>query len=182
MTRRIESQRNQFPLRTAAHCPHQDLAESHRAHGTVHTTGGRIMPGWKLAVADTATQQSRLADTASWTHHVAVPPSPLAIQGAQAYANLRGFSDPHDTNYSHIMQSPDRVARVGRHFDSLPVYSPAAVPHFAAMADEVDDQYDFMTNRLGIKVQPVDHDPYAHVGEMMADVNNNKTLKPIWRN
>lgn len=179
MSRRIEPQREQFPHRIAAHVPHPDLAESHRAHGTVHTSGGRILPGWKLAVADAATQASRLADPTGWTHHVAVAPSPLAIQGARAYASLKGLPDPHDTDYTHIMQSPERVARVGRHFDALPTYSPEAVPHFAAMADEVNHQYDFLTNRLGIRVQPVDYDPYAHVGEMMADVANNKTLKVL---
>lgn len=158
---------------------HPDLAESHRAHGTVHTSGGRIIPGWKLAVADTATQQSRLADQAGWTHHVAVSPSLMAIQGARAYSSLRGFGDPHDTDYTHIMQDPQRVARVGQHYDSLPIYSPEAVPHYLAMQKEVNDQYDFLTKNMGIKVQPVDYDPYAHVGEMMADVNNNKTLKVL---
>lgn len=180
MSRRVESQRDQFAYRIAAeHCPHQDLADSHRAHGTVHTTGGRILPGWKLAVADTATQQSRLADPAGWSHHVAVTPSGLAVAGARAYASLRGLGDPHDSDYSRVMQSPERVARVGRHYDAMPDHDPAALPHYHAMLKEVGDQYDFMTNRLGIKVQPVDYDPYAHVGEMMADVNNNKTLKVL---
>lgn len=180
MSRRVESQRDQFAYRIAAeHCPHQDLADSHRAHGTVHTTGGRILPGWKLAVADTATQQSRLADPTGWSHHVAVTPSGLAVAGARAYASLKGLDDPHDTDYSRIMQSPERVARVGRHYDAMPDHDPAALPHYQSMLKEVGDQYDFMTNRLGIKVQPVDYDPYAHVGEMMADVNNNKTLKVL---
>lgn len=168
-----------FPFWSAGYVAHPDLAESHRAHGTAHSSCGRVIPGWKLAVADTATQESRLADTAGWTHHVAVAPSRFAIEGARAYANLKGFTDPHDTDYSQIMQSPERVARVGRHYDSLPTYSPAAVPHFAAMQKEVNDQYDFLTNNMGIKVQPVDYDPYAHVGELMADVHNNGTLKVL---
>lgn len=163
----------------ARHRPHPDLAESLRAHGTVHTTGGRVLPGRRTAVADTATQQSRLADPAGWSHHVAIAPSGLAVAGARAYASLRGLDDPHDTDYSGIMQSPERVARVGRHYDAMPDHDPAALPHYHAMLKEVGDQYDFMTNRLGIRVQPVDYDPYAHVGEMMADINGNRTLKVL---
>ncbi len=62
--------------RTSAAHPdsHPDLHESFRVHGTVHTTGGRVLPTWRTAVADRATQESRLADPTGWQHHVAFQP------------------------------------------------------------------------------------------------------------
>jgi hypothetical protein len=158
---------------------HPDLHESFRTHGTVHTTGGRIIPGWRIAVSDTATQEARLADPAGWKFHVEIPPLTAAVEGARAYASKVGLPDPHQLHYNRVRQDPGTVRTVGRHFDSLPENDPGAVPHYAALAKEVNDQFDHMTKTMGIRVQSMDQDPYADVHEMVADVANNKTLKVL---
>lgn len=157
---------------------HPDLHESFRVHGTVHTTGGRVLP-IRTAVADRATQESRLADPTGWSRHVAFQPVASAVQGARAYNSKIGLPDPHQMDYSKIRQNPDTIRTVGRHYDSLPDYDPKAAPHYAAMANEVGHQYDHLTNTMGINVQSMDHDPYSDVHEMIADVNNNKRLKVL---
>jgi len=149
---------------------HPDLHHSFAVHGSVHTTGGRVLPQRTAASFD---------DPAGWNHHVSFEPSQHALQGARAYSNLAGLPDPHSgsVDYHSAMRTPDSVKAVGQHYDSLPNLDKSALPHYAAMRDEVGKQHDFMTNRLGIKTLSVDHDPYSDVHEMLDDVNNNKTLK-----
>lgn len=167
------------PWRTAMPAParHPDLEESLRLHGAVHTTGGRRLLGQRLAVADQRTQETRLLDPAGWTRHLTFTPSGLAIQGARAYAGLKNLDDPHRHDYSNVEQTPQTVRTVGRLYDQLPAHDPRAIGPYQAMRKEVADQHDFMTNRLGIRTQVVDHDPYSDVHEMMDDINKRNTLK-----
>ena len=167
------------PWRTAMSAParHPDLEESLRLHGAVHTTGGRRLLGQRLAVADQRTQETRLLDPAGWTRHLTFTPSGLAIQGARAYAGLKNLDDPHRHDYSNVEQTPQTVRTVGRLYDQLPAHDPRAIGPYQAMRKEVADQHDFMTNRLGIRTQVVDHDPYSDVHEMMDDINKRNTLK-----
>lgn len=180
--RRILTAREQqellSPWRTAAPHRHLDLEEAQRVHGVVHTTGGRRLPVHH-AVADRRTQETRLADPRGWERHISFTPSGLAIQGARAYASLRGLNDPHQVEYTHVMQTPETVRTVGRLYDQLPEFDRAAVPSFEAMRREVNDQHDFMTNRLGIKTEAVDYDPYPDVRDMVDDVSKRKTLKVL---
>ncbi|QIG58317.1 hypothetical protein SEA_SKOG_165 [Gordonia phage Skog] len=158
--------------------PHPDLAHQQATHGSVHTSGGRVLPQQgRIARTSPEHQESRLADPAGWAHHVSFSPSGLAITGAKAYTGQLGLPDPHQYSYEQVKQTPDAVRAVGRHYDSLPDLDKKSIPHFEAMRNEVNHQHDFMTNRLGIKTQTVDHDPYADVHEMMHDINTNKRLK-----
>ncbi|AEJ94354.1 hypothetical protein LINSTU_105 [Mycobacterium phage LinStu] len=177
--RRIVTAREQFEMlqpwyREAAAHPeaHPDLHHSFATHGSVHTTGGRVLP---QRTANSPTFQ----DPAGWTFHKSFEPSQHALQGARAYASLVGLPDPHSghVDYLNARRTPDSVAKVAKAYDSLPDMDRSAVPHFQAMADEVAKQHDFMTNRLGIKTQSVDYDPYTDVHEMLHDINHNKTLK-----
>jgi hypothetical protein len=177
--RRILTAREQhqmlLPWRFAApHTPHPDLAESHRLHGSVHTTGGRVLPGWR-----TAAPASGFSDPAGWAYHQSFAPAASARQGASAYASLLGMPDPHSgqIDYLHAGRTPDSVEAVARNYAAMPSFDPSATKHFDAMRDDVRRQHDFMTNRLGIRTQVVDHDPYPDVHAMLDDVNRNKTLK-----
>ena len=142
---------------------HPDLHESLRLHGVVHTTGGRRLAGQRLATADQRTQETRLLDPRGWQRHPSLTPSGLAVQGARAYAGLVGLDDPHQHDYSAVEQTPQTVRTVGRLYDGLPAHDRAALPHYEAMRREVANQHDFMTNRLGLRVESVDHDPYPDV-------------------
>lgn len=169
------------PWHTAADKPapfkksHPDLYHSQKTHGSVHTTGGRVLPVSKWITGASA----NFHDPAGWTFHTSFEPSQHALQGARAYASLTGLPDPHSgsVDYHSANRTPDSVAAVAKAYDGLPNVDPSALKHFRAMGDEVAKQHDFMTNRLGIKTLSVDHDPYSDVHEMLHDINNNKTLK-----
>lgn len=150
---------------------HPDLHHSFAVHGTVHTTGGRVLFGHRLAAS--------FDDPTAWSFHKAFAPSAHAVQGAKAYAGLAGLPDPHNgsVDYHGTMRGQQSVADVAKAYDGLPNLDKSHLSHFKAMGDEVAKQHDFMTNQLGIKTQSVDHDPYSDVHEMVNDVNNNKTLK-----
>jgi hypothetical protein len=173
---RIVTARDQYemlsPWRTAyvADQRHPDLLHTLQIHGSVHTTGGRVLPH-RTAIA--------FGDAAGWQPSASFTPSQHAMAGASAYSSMMGLQDPHagHINYQGAIRTPQSVKAVGQHYDSLPNMDKSAVPSFNAMRDEVSKQHDFMTNRLGIKTQTVDHDPYPDVHHMVADVNNNKTLK-----
>lgn len=150
---------------------HPDLTWQQQLHGSVHTHGGRVLFGHRLAAS--------FDDPAGWQLSSGFQPSSHAIQGASAYANMMGLKDPHagHINYQSAQRTPQSVSAVGSAYDKLPDNDPSSHPSFHAMRDEVNKQHDFMTNRLGIRTQTVDHDPYPDVHHMVADVNNNKTLK-----
>lgn len=152
---------------------HPDLEHSHQIHGTRHTTGGRCLHGWRVGI--------HIDDPVGWQQSASFEPSPLAIEGARAYASLNSLKDPHDggIDYLAARREPHELKATAQHYDSLPVHDPDAEKHFAAMRHEVAKQHDFMTNRLGIKTQVVGHDPYQEVHEMMHDINTNKTLKVL---
>lgn len=65
-------------------------------------------------------------------------------------------------------------------FESMPnddSSNPEVVRAYFKLANEVEEQYKYLTDELGIKVEFVEDDPYANSAEMIADVVNNKSLK-----
>lgn len=175
---KIQLQREAFVIEADEHQQsHPDLGVMLQLCGCVHTTGGRSLFG--LHRHSATPQFNGFADPAGWSHHTSFTPSGLAIQGARSYASLAGLPDPHSggTDYLHAARTPASVKANAQEYDRLPNFDPNAVKSFDAMRREVGNQYDHMTNRLGINVQSVDHDPYADVHDMMNDINNNKRLK-----
>lgn len=120
-----------------------------------------------------------MADQSGWSRHVSFKPVRFAIDGARSYAGKLGLADPHQHSYEHVMQSPERVRDIGRHYDSLAHHDPAAVPHFEAMRKETGDQFHHLTHTMGVHVQTVDHDPYKDVHELVHDVSTNKRLQVL---
>lgn len=183
MARRILTHQEQFGaplLRIAAHEAHPDLAELLGLCGCHHTTGGRVLYGnRRTAAISEADQEARLGDQRGWLHHVAFEPVQFAVGGARDYAAKMGLGDPHASGYEGVRQTPDAIRSVGRHYDSLPDFDERAVPHFDAMRNEVDDQFDFATNKLGITPEFVSHDPYADAHEMLDDINTNRRLQVL---
>lgn len=159
--------------------PHPDVAENQSLYGCAHTHGGRWMPKAHHIGATLAEQESRLKDPAGWNHHVNIAPVDHAVQGARAYNSLMGLQDPHTFDYSKVRQDPSTVATVGRIYDKMPAFDSNATKHWDAMRNEVGKQYDFMTKKLGINVEPVHYDPYPDVHHMANDVANNKRLRVL---
>lgn len=175
MTRRVTRAADRVAAWSDPGPSHPDLEEARRSYSVAHTSNGRFLRGTHLASAPTFT------DPRGWTPHASFSPSPLARQGATAYASLMGMGDPHSgaVNYASARREPEELRRTAKAYDALPAFDPNAVKHFDAVRRGVNSQYDFMTKRLGIKVQPTDYDPYPDVHAMVNDVNNNKTLKVL---
>jgi hypothetical protein len=64
---------------------------------------------------------------------------------------------------------------------------PEVKKSYAALIDDVKKQWDYATNKMGIKIEPTDKDPYGFSGEgkpaeqqLVDDVKNNKHLG-VWR-
>jgi len=177
--RRVETQAEQWPQRVAATDDrHPDLPASLGCCGTVHSIGGRVLPHYRTAAAPTVTFNG-FDDPAGWTYHKSFEPSQIARQGASAYAALKGLPDPHSgaTDYLGARRTPQSVRAVATAYDALPMHDPAAVKHFDAYRNDINHQYDFATQRLGIRPQITDHDPYNDVHEMLDDVNTNRRLQ-----
>lgn len=103
------------------------------------------------------------------------------IEGARAYASARGLADPHDDSidYGKVQTHRGLLTDLAHHYDALPEHDPAARSHFEAMGNEVDAQYEHLTNRMGIRVQVTDHDPYKDVHELAHDVTANKRIQVL---
>lgn len=189
MARRIWSQREQAQLLepwrpdlrvAAASEPHPDLALLLRLFGCAHTSCGRRLPvGHTASVLSYDEQEARLAEPEGWLHQVRFEPVEFAVGGARDYAARLGLGDPHDISYADIMQTPEMIRAVGRHYDSLPEHDEAARPFYEAMRREVGSQFDYLTGTMGVDVESVDYDPYADVHEMIDDLNTNQRLKVL---
>ena len=188
--RRILAARDQVDLLspwliTAADDRHPDLLAQLATCGCVHTSGGRCLPHYRTAAADFTGPQDvtfgGFDDPKGWTYHKSFEPSQIARSGASAYASQMGMPDPHSgaVDYLNARRTPESVAAIARNYASLPTFDPSATKHFDALQDDVLKQHDFMTNRLGIKTQITDHDPYNDVHEMLHDVNNNHRLQVL---
>lgn len=185
MARRIITHREQVELasfwrpelRVAAHEAHPDLAVLLQLFGCVHTHGGRALCGHRHYAAEF----NGFNDPRGWTYHTSFNPSPMAVQGAQAYSSLMGMPDPHSggVDYLNARRTPDEMRSVAQAYDALPTRDPSAIKHFDAMRNDIGKQFDFATNRMGIRPQFVDYDPYTDVHDMLDDINNNKTLKVL---
>ena len=102
-----------------------------------------------------------------------------AREGASDYAEQAGIKQDNTIDYKNLKADKIRAAKIAEEYDKLPVMSEAAKPKYDALAAEVKQQFDYMTNKLGVKVEFVEKDPYKNSKEMMADVNQGqlKVLK-----
>jgi hypothetical protein len=100
------------------------------------------------------------------------------LDGARDYMAQRGMA-PDTTDYAGVMQDRGRVEQIARHYDAMPDHDPAAVPAYQRLREEVNEQYDHLTNRMGVRVQVVDHDPYPDHRALVEDLNRNKRLQVL---
>jgi hypothetical protein len=155
---------------------HPDLAWMLQVLGCAHSSCGRRLGGHHHHLAAFA----GFDDPKGWQHHVSVAPFSDAVEGARGYASQFGYADPHDGHdYTSVMQTPDAMRSVGQAYDALPDFDEGAVPHWEAMRNEINNQYDHAVNTMGITPEFVDHDPYSDVHEMMDDLNTNRRLQVL---
>jgi hypothetical protein len=148
-----------------------DADNLYPASGSHHVACGRHLRHGRTAAALDIIEE-RL-------HHPgdpAVHPVRLAQEGARAYSSKVGLPDPHAEQYSHIETNPGRIRRLAHAYHALPMNDPGAHAAFADMARQVHHQYDHLTNAMGVRVEPVDQDPYANHLEMAHDLERNRHL------
>ena len=94
-----------------------------------------------------------------------------ARDGAKEYAFKAGIEQDDSIDYQKTVANRARAARIADAYDELPTVQEEAFPAYEALAKEVDAQFDYMTNTLGVKVEFVDADPYKTSREMFADAS-----------
>lgn len=108
-----------------------------------------------------------------------LPPSDLA-DGVAAWmeTKAKNWTDPHPgANFQTVRQDHTRQMAIADAYDRLPEYDRRAEGSYRAMARDTEDQYQFLTGKLGIRMITQADDPYPNVQAMVADVANNKTLR-----
>jgi len=137
-----------------------------------HAACGRTLGHRRTAVDIDESRLDRAPDPA-------IHPVRAVAEGARSYASKAGLPEPHAGDYSHIETNPDRIRRLAHAYDALPMSDPGAHHAFTDMARQVHHQYDHLTKTMGVKVESVDHDPYASHLDMAHDLEHNKRLQVL---
>ncbi len=94
-----------------------------------------------------------------------------ARDGAKEYAFQKGLKPDETIDYTKVVANRDRAASIADIYETLPKMDRDAVDEYEALASEVEEQFDYMTKNLGVKVSFVAEDPYKTSKEMFADVS-----------
>ena len=79
---------------------------------------------------------------------------------------------PDETiDYTKVVANRDRASKIADIYETLPKMDRDAVDEYEALASEVEEQFDYMTKKLGVKVSFVPEDPYKTSKEMFDDVS-----------
>jgi hypothetical protein len=97
-----------------------------------------------------------------------------ARDGAKEYAFKNGIKQDDDIEYDEVVANRARASKIADAYDKLPKFDKDAVDEYEALATEVEQQYDYMTKTLGIKVEFILQDPYKTSKEMFAEVSTGK--------
>lgn len=89
---------------------------------------------------------------------------PELSRAASTYAAQLG--QRRATNYANVTANPEVGRSVARQYEAAPSFDRSALPHFQAMREETNRQFEFLTGArkhggLGIDVSVTPHDPYG---------------------
>jgi|GEM_PF-4829795 len=144
---------------------------------TVHISNGRtlgIKPGEFVTKKHEQHDQSSHGNWASFGGDSSI----LARNGAKEYSEQNNIKQDTSITYKDVVANRARASRIADAYDKLPDFDKEAVDEFESLGREVNKQYDFMTRKLGVKVEFVSKDPYKTSKEMFADVSK-KRLKVL---
>lgn len=116
--------------------------------------------------------------TSLWDPPPALDPVESMKTGAEGYAESIGKT-LDNTGLDTVSVTPDVTIAVAKAYDNLPNYNEAAVPYFEAFRDETAEQYKYLTEVLGVKVEVTSEDPYANIEELFADLRDNNRIKVL---
>ena len=180
-SRELRTQSRAVPAREAVERIPGEIADiaSRRAEGLADVAG-------RQAEAEGIIQQQREMFGADTGISGRAVPLPQARQAAQNWVERRGgvYTPPPDTQ----MANPARTRQIAEAYKKLPEGRPPmdtpagreAHASYKALIRDVEEQYDYLTNELGVKIEFVDGDPYPNPAEMFIDIQNNNRLK-IWK-
>jgi len=94
-----------------------------------------------------------------------------ARDGAKEYAFKKGLKPDETIDYTKVVANRERASRIADIYETLPKKDVEAIDEYEALASEVEEQFDFMTKTLGVKVEFVATDPYRTSQEMFQDVS-----------
>jgi hypothetical protein len=94
-----------------------------------------------------------------------------ARDGAKEYAFKKGLKPDDTIDYTKVVANRERASKIADIYETLPKMDRDAVDEYEALASEVEEQFDYMTKTLGVKVEFVADDPYKTSKEMFADVS-----------
>jgi len=94
-----------------------------------------------------------------------------ARDGAKEYAFKKGLEPDETIDYTKVVANRERASKIADVYEDLPKMDRDAVDEYEALASEVEQQFDFMTKNLGVKVSFVAEDPYKTSKEMFDDVS-----------
>lgn len=107
-----------------------------------------------------------------------------AAQGARGYWSSYGQAiglGPPRMVREGLQADPVRGRAMAEAYEALPARddSPEVIRSYEAMRTEVETQYRYMTEQLGVDVEMVNQNPYETPAEMVADVRDNNRLKVL---
>lgn len=94
-----------------------------------------------------------------------------ARDGAKEYAFKKGLKPDETIDYTKVVANRERASKIADVYEKLPKMDRDAVDEYEALSSEVEEQFDFMTKNLGVKVEFVSNDPYKTSKEMFEDVS-----------
>jgi hypothetical protein len=94
-----------------------------------------------------------------------------ARDGAKEYLFQKGLKGDDTIDYTKIVANRERASQIADLYENLPKMDRDAVDEYEALASEVEEQFDYMTKVLGVKVEFVADDPYKTSKEMFEDVS-----------
>lgn len=96
-------------------------------------------------------------------------------RGIRAFCATQRLPAPLEGHYLRVAEEEART--IARYYDALPCLSEQAKASYIAFGQEVDVQYAWATDVLGITFEASSADSYQSSAEMMADVSRAKRLR-----
>lgn len=153
--------------------------------GISHRTGGRWRrtevskrEGWDESKVS-RDMRGRFAKAPSASNPFIFDPPPIVRAAMEKWWEHKGVEPPPKQSWRDHTIDTETLLQVGEVYDSLPEYDAEAEASFAAMRDDTDEQFLFLTEELGLTFEVMDEDPYRNVREMVSDVVNNGRLRVL---
>lgn len=103
--------------------------------------------------------------------------APLAVEGAAKFAKENNLT--RASRYDNVVVNLPHAHQIAHEYHEAPSFDQTAAPHYKAMAEETQRQFEFLTKPkhkggLGVDVSVHDTDPYKKARDMIGDVSQGK--------